>query len=431
MCIFACPATGGDDVTMTLTKSNIIQYNACLPKPRLLSGRRQEYYPFACPPERKRRRGLQTANSWTRENVTGNNFLANGGTELNPTTSLYDLDYRHYDPILGRMNGVDPMATKYASLSPYNYSFNDPVTFNDPTGADPNYNFGGVYYTGGYYTYDDYVPNGNMGEYFYTDTRRVYRGYGYSLAFGYLPYAHYGLSATSQIRQDAMTLGLNAFAAKYGEPGELYETWWDTKSNGRLTDSEFLGYKIKTLNGETIWSNVRMAEFFLKIEEFIIPDFMIDNGLTVGNAGYLDDDSQLHADKLLIYGYYADAGFSLEYDNTTRGFFWMKLEVNTFKKNGYSFIVGKNGHTSFSIAYKHADSKHEFHISQHGALGIPGWREYASRVMISEDFIFNSKSDAIIGVRQGGIRSVYHYMNLNDFGPTGIGHIRTTKYPRQ
>ena len=95
-----------------LIKSNLIQYN--------------EYYPF----------GMNTANSWTRENTTGNNFLGNGGTEFNNTSNLYDLDYRNYDPILGRMNGVDPMATKYASSSPYNFSFNDPVTFNDPSGAD-------------------------------------------------------------------------------------------------------------------------------------------------------------------------------------------------------------------------------------------------------------------------------------------------------
>ena len=102
-----------DDVVMTHTKGNSVQYN--------------EYYPF----------GLQTANSWTRENAIGNNFLGNGGTEYNTTASLYDLAYRQYDPVLGRMNGVDPMATKYASLTPYNYSFNDPVTFNDPSGADP------------------------------------------------------------------------------------------------------------------------------------------------------------------------------------------------------------------------------------------------------------------------------------------------------
>ena len=81
--------------------------------------------------------GLQTANSWTRDNITANNFLANGGTELNPTSSLYDLEFRNYDPILGRMNQVDPMASRYASYTPYNYSFNSPVVWNDVNGADP------------------------------------------------------------------------------------------------------------------------------------------------------------------------------------------------------------------------------------------------------------------------------------------------------
>src|SRR6185295_8444358 len=86
------PAKAGvyfDDFKVTHTKSNLIQAN--------------EYYPF----------GMQTASSWTRESVTGNNFLHNGGTELNTTTSLYDLDYRNYDPILGRMNQVDPMVESY------------------------------------------------------------------------------------------------------------------------------------------------------------------------------------------------------------------------------------------------------------------------------------------------------------------------------
>ena len=104
-----------DDVTMTYTPGNVIQYN--------------EYY----------NHGSLAANSWTRPNTTGNNYLANGGTELNTTSQLYDLDYRNYDPVLGRMNGVDPMASKYSSYSPYNFAFNDPVSFNDPSGADPIY----------------------------------------------------------------------------------------------------------------------------------------------------------------------------------------------------------------------------------------------------------------------------------------------------
>jgi RHS repeat-associated protein len=101
-----------DDFKITHTKSNLIQGN--------------EYYPF----------GMQTANSWTRESVTGNNYLANGGTELNATTQLYDLHYRNYDAALGRMFQLDPMASKYGSLTPYNYSLNNPTNLNDPLGDD-------------------------------------------------------------------------------------------------------------------------------------------------------------------------------------------------------------------------------------------------------------------------------------------------------
>ena len=101
-----------DDVKMSYTPGNVIQSN--------------EYYPF----------GLQTANSWTRDNTTGNNFLGNGGTELNTTSQVYDLQFRNYDPILGRMNQVDPLADKYGSITPYNYANNDPVFWNDASGAE-------------------------------------------------------------------------------------------------------------------------------------------------------------------------------------------------------------------------------------------------------------------------------------------------------
>jgi RHS repeat-associated protein len=53
------------------------------------------------------------------------------------TTGGYDhLRYRNYDPVLGRMQGVDPKAVKYASLTPYNFAMNDPVYFNDRLGDD-------------------------------------------------------------------------------------------------------------------------------------------------------------------------------------------------------------------------------------------------------------------------------------------------------
>jgi len=78
-----------NDVTMTLTPNNVIQYNACPTEAK----RRREYYPFV-----PIAIGMQTANSWTRDTATKNNFLGNGGTELNTTSQLYDLEYRNYDP---------------------------------------------------------------------------------------------------------------------------------------------------------------------------------------------------------------------------------------------------------------------------------------------------------------------------------------------
>ena len=99
-----------DDVTMTYTPGRVIQSN--------------EYYPF----------GLQTSNSWTRTD-NKNDYLYNAGSELNQTNGWYEMFYRGYDPTTGRMLQVDPYATMYASHSTYNYSMNNPVMMNDPSGG--------------------------------------------------------------------------------------------------------------------------------------------------------------------------------------------------------------------------------------------------------------------------------------------------------
>ena len=102
-----------DDLKINYQKSQIVQSN--------------NYYAF----------GLQTKDSWTRMDTKPNQYLYNAGSELNEATSSYDMMFRSYDPAIGRMSGVDPMVNSFASLSPYNYSFNDPVYWNDPSGASP------------------------------------------------------------------------------------------------------------------------------------------------------------------------------------------------------------------------------------------------------------------------------------------------------
>lgn len=43
--------------------------------------------------------------------------------------------FRGYDPALGRMLQVDPFASDFMSLSPYNYVDNNPVLLTDPSGG--------------------------------------------------------------------------------------------------------------------------------------------------------------------------------------------------------------------------------------------------------------------------------------------------------
>jgi len=215
-----------NDVTMTLTPNNVIQYNACPTEDK----RRRKYYPFVPIAS-----GMQTANSWTRDTATKNNFLGNGGTELNTTSQLYDLEYRNYDPALGRMNGVDPMANKYSSLTPYNYSFNNPVMFNDPSGADPpqtiNYSAQTSHWFT-FYTYDDRIDETELrvgsavcGQCWRTgnaEAMAFYAGatgareFGMSMSFGALSYSGQGRAHAAQMRSDRDGLTTAAYAQKYG-----------------------------------------------------------------------------------------------------------------------------------------------------------------------------------------------------------------------
>ena len=61
------------------------------------------------------------------------------GKELDRTHGLdwYDHGARHYDPVTGRWNTMDPMCEKYYGTSPYASCGDDPVNAFDPDGMAP------------------------------------------------------------------------------------------------------------------------------------------------------------------------------------------------------------------------------------------------------------------------------------------------------
>ncbi|WPO81568.1 RHS repeat-associated core domain-containing protein [Chryseobacterium sp. JJR-5R] len=57
--------------------------------------------------------------------------------ELDAETGFYYYGARYYNPKWSQWYGVDPLAEKMPSWSPYVYTFDNPVNFVDPDGREP------------------------------------------------------------------------------------------------------------------------------------------------------------------------------------------------------------------------------------------------------------------------------------------------------
>ena len=89
----------------------------------------KNYYPF----------GLKHKGYNNVVNGIENKHQTYNGKEHEESLSLnvIEMDWRQYDPVLGRFNVIDPLAEKMLDQTPYHFAFNNPLYFKDPTGLYP------------------------------------------------------------------------------------------------------------------------------------------------------------------------------------------------------------------------------------------------------------------------------------------------------
>ena len=85
----------------------------------------EEYYPYGSTSGRSGRWAATKRYRYT-------------GKERDEESGFYYHGARYYAPWLGRWIAADPLESKYAGLSPYNYGFNNPVKWTDSTGMEPD-----------------------------------------------------------------------------------------------------------------------------------------------------------------------------------------------------------------------------------------------------------------------------------------------------
>lgn len=73
-------------------------------------------------------------------------YLFNG-KELDEETGLYYYGARYYDPKTSVWQSLDPHAERGPGWSPYNYGFDNPVRYTDPTGMWPDFSLSDVVHT--------------------------------------------------------------------------------------------------------------------------------------------------------------------------------------------------------------------------------------------------------------------------------------------
>lgn len=181
-----------------------------------------DYYPF----------GLSIQRSLV---GTENKYQYNG-KEKQDQEKMYDYGARLYDPVIGRWNVMDPLAEELVGINPYNYVYNNPLNFIDPTGMIGQ---GWILGQNGEMTYDPRVNGqGDMETYGLSGKYLGESGYGIDPGGTGMGIQYNSDGTISPITQLLNEVSISAVRPGVGQPG-LGESIIPVWGSGRAAIDNF------------------------------------------------------------------------------------------------------------------------------------------------------------------------------------------------
>jgi RHS repeat-associated protein len=182
--------------------------------------------------------------------------------EVKGVNNSYDFGARMYDNRLGRWLSIDKMTIKYPGISPYNFSYNNPLLFNDPNGNDSRITITKNENGGGNITVETtvFMYGPSASEAFAVETNEAFK----QMNKGYEYIDENGNSWNVEIKMNFVyEEKLNKVASDLGKP-----------KDGSLADSDF-----STVEGKATLSEIKFEEG----DNFMLIDHSLELTDTEGN----------------------------------------------------------------------------------------------------------------------------------------------------